>query len=96
MAYPKMWAIRCGDRLVTYGGFACIPVNSIVTVEEDAQGLFFVCADGHHFGNARFGGALNHVGQVLGVVWIIQMRVGVVKNGHIYFATADRNYFERI
>ena len=49
MAYPKMWAIRCGDRLVTYGGFACIPVNSIVTVEEDAQGLFFVCADGHHY-----------------------------------------------
>jgi len=49
MAYPKMWSIRPGDRLVAYGGFACIPVNTVVTVEEDGQGLFFACTDGRHY-----------------------------------------------
>ena len=49
MAYPKLLAIRLGDRLVTYGGFTCIPSNSVVTVQEDDQGLFFCCADGRHY-----------------------------------------------
>jgi hypothetical protein len=49
MAYPKLWSIRSGDRFVAYGGFACIPVNTVVTVEQDGQGLFFACADGRHY-----------------------------------------------
>ena len=49
MAYPKMWSIRLGDRLLTYGGFTCVPVNTVVTVEQDEQGLFFLCADGRHY-----------------------------------------------
>ncbi|MEO7053815.1 MAG: hypothetical protein ABI191_02480 [Rhizomicrobium sp.] len=49
MAYPKLWSIRSGDRFVAYGGFSCIPANTIVTVEQDGQGLFFPCADGRHY-----------------------------------------------
>lgn len=49
MAYPKMWSIRLGDRLLTYGGFTCIPANTAVTVEQDERGLFFSCADGRHY-----------------------------------------------
>ena len=44
-----MWAIRSGDRLVTYGGFSCMPVNTVITVEQDEKGLFFPCADGRHY-----------------------------------------------
>jgi hypothetical protein len=49
MAYPKMFAIRAGDRLVTYAGFTCIAENTVVTIEADAAGLFFRCADGLHY-----------------------------------------------
>jgi hypothetical protein len=47
--YPKMFAIRPGDRLVTYGGFHCIAGNTIVTIESDSGGMFFRCADGRHY-----------------------------------------------
>lgn len=49
MHYLKMFAIRPGDRLLTYGGFTCIAANRIVTVEIDTGGMFFRCADGNHY-----------------------------------------------
>jgi hypothetical protein len=47
--YSKMFAIRAGDILVTYAGFNCISANKLVRVERDAAGLYFLCADGHHY-----------------------------------------------
>jgi hypothetical protein len=47
--YPKMFAIREGDILVTYAGFICIPANVLVRIERDEAGLYFQCADGHHY-----------------------------------------------
>jgi hypothetical protein len=47
--YPKMFAIRAGDILVTYAGFTCIPAGVLVRVECDAVGLYFRCADGNHY-----------------------------------------------
>jgi hypothetical protein len=47
--YPKMFAIREGDILVTYSGFNCIAANVLVRIERDEVGLFFNCADGHHY-----------------------------------------------
>jgi hypothetical protein len=38
MACPKMWSIRPGDRMVPYGGFACVQIGTVVTVEQDEQG----------------------------------------------------------
>ena len=49
MAYPKMFAIKRGDRMVTYGGFSCIAGGTVVLIEEDAAGLFFRCGDGLHY-----------------------------------------------
>ena len=31
MGYPKMFAIRAGDILVTYAGFTCIPADTLVS-----------------------------------------------------------------
>ena len=47
--YAKMFAIRPGDQMVTYGGFSCIPPDAIVTIEIDSEGMFFRCFDGHHY-----------------------------------------------
>lgn len=47
--YPKMFAIRAGDILITYAGFTCIPANTLVLVENDKAGLFFRCSDGNHY-----------------------------------------------
>jgi hypothetical protein len=47
--YPKLFAIRPGDVLVTYGGFACIAPDTLVTIEGDASGMFFRCSDGKHY-----------------------------------------------
>jgi hypothetical protein len=49
MSYPKMFAIRAGDILVTYGGFTCIAADTLVKIERDATGLYFRCADGNHY-----------------------------------------------
>ena len=35
MGYPKMFAIRAGDILVTYAGFTCIPADTLVRIERD-------------------------------------------------------------
>jgi len=47
--YPKMFAIRTGDILITYAGFTCIPANTLVRVESDDAGMFFRCSDGNHY-----------------------------------------------
>jgi hypothetical protein len=47
--YPKMFAIRPGDILVTYAGFTCIPADTLVRVERDDAGMFFRCSDGNHY-----------------------------------------------
>ena len=50
MTYSKMFAIKPGDRMVTYGGFSCIAGNTVVTIEQDGMGaLFFRCGDGLHY-----------------------------------------------
>jgi len=49
MRYPKMFAIRAGDILVTYAGFACIPADTLVRIERDKAGLYFRCSDGNHY-----------------------------------------------
>jgi hypothetical protein len=49
MKYPKMYAIRAGDILVTYAGFTCIPADTLVRIERDEAGLYFRCADGNHY-----------------------------------------------
>jgi hypothetical protein len=47
--YPKMYAIRPGDILVTYAGFTCIAPGTLIRVERDDTGLFFRCSDGNHY-----------------------------------------------
>jgi hypothetical protein len=47
--YPKMFAIRAGDILITYAGFTCIPADTLVRVERDEAGMFFRCSDGNHY-----------------------------------------------
>jgi len=49
MHYPKMFAIRPGDKLITFGGFKCIAEGTVVTIGIDTSGLFFGCADGKHY-----------------------------------------------
>ncbi len=49
MHYPKMFAIRPGDRLVTYEGFTCIAPDTVVTIALDTTGLYFGCSDGKHY-----------------------------------------------
>ena len=49
MGYAKMFAIRAGDILVTYAGFACIPADTLVRIERDETGLYFRCSDGKHY-----------------------------------------------
>ena len=49
MGYPKMFAIRPGDILVTYAGFTCIAANTLVRIERDDAGMFFLCGDGKHY-----------------------------------------------
>jgi hypothetical protein len=47
--YPKMFAIRAGDILITFAGFTCIRAGVLVRIECDAAGLYFRCADGNHY-----------------------------------------------
>jgi len=49
MAYSKLFAIREGDYMVTFGGFSCIAVGTIVFISRDSGGLYFDCADGKHY-----------------------------------------------
>jgi hypothetical protein len=49
MHYPKMFAIRAGDILITYGSFTCIPADTLVRVERDDAGLYFRRSDGNHY-----------------------------------------------
>lgn len=49
MAYSKMFAIREGDYMVTFGGFPCVAGNTIVPIERDETGLYFHCAEGKHY-----------------------------------------------
>ena len=49
MAYSKLFAIYVGDKMKTYGGFSCISPDTVVTIECDAEGMFFRCADGKHY-----------------------------------------------
>jgi hypothetical protein len=44
-----MFAIRPGDRLVTYSGFSCIAADTVVTIAIDVGGMFFPCGDGKHY-----------------------------------------------
>jgi hypothetical protein len=49
MAHSKLFAIREGDYMVTFGGFSCIAGGMIVKILCDPQGLYFECADGKHY-----------------------------------------------
>lgn len=49
MTYSKLFAIRKGDHMVTFNGFACIPGNTIVQIKEDVSGLYFQCSEGKHY-----------------------------------------------
>jgi len=49
MAYSKIFAIREGDFMVTFQGFACIPGNTIVAIQGDGAGLYFQCSEGKHY-----------------------------------------------
>lgn len=48
-------AVKAGDRLIADGGFPCIADGAVVTVEEDADGLFVRCSgpDDDHDPNGR-------------------------------------------
>lgn len=49
MAYSNIFAIREGDRMVTFGGFPCIAGNLVVAIRGDGNGLYFDCAEGKHY-----------------------------------------------
>lgn len=49
MAYSKLFAIKEGDHMVTFGGFPCIAGGTIVKIQRDPAGLYFACADGRHY-----------------------------------------------
>lgn len=49
MAYSKLFAIKEGDHMVTFGGFSCIAAGMIVQIQRDSGGLYFACADGKHY-----------------------------------------------
>jgi hypothetical protein len=63
MTYSRIFAIKPGDRMVAYGGFACIPGDTIVTIQTDAGGMFFRCADGRHYLESQ----VNESGECLGL-----------------------------
>ena len=48
-AYPKVFAIKPGDKPIAYGGFTCVEAGAVVTMEVDCAGMFFRCADGNHY-----------------------------------------------
>jgi hypothetical protein len=49
MAYSKNFAIKEGDRMMTFYGFECIPGNTVVTIHGDDNGLYFHCSEGKHY-----------------------------------------------
>jgi len=49
MAYSKLFAIREGDYMVTFGGFQCIKGGETVRISRDPSGLYFDCSDGKHY-----------------------------------------------
>ena len=49
MSYSKLFAIREGDYMVTFGGFSCIGADVVVLIQRDTNGLYFVCLDGRHY-----------------------------------------------
>jgi hypothetical protein len=49
MSYSKLFAIREGDYMVTFGGFSCVLANTIVVIKRDVSCLYFGCADGKHY-----------------------------------------------
>lgn len=67
MTYSKIFAIKPGDMMVAYGGFACVAPGTIVTVESDTGGMFFRCADGHHY----LASQVNENGDCLGLTALL-------------------------
>lgn len=49
MAYSKIFAIREGDRMMTFHGFECVAGNTVVTIHSDINGLYFHCSEGKHY-----------------------------------------------
>lgn len=49
MSYSKLFAIKEGDYMITFGGFSCIAANVIVQIQRDRAGLYFTCSDGKHY-----------------------------------------------
>ena len=49
MAYSKLFAIHEGDHMVTFQGFSCIAGNTIVAIQRDDTGLYFLCSEGRHY-----------------------------------------------
>jgi hypothetical protein len=49
MAYSKLFAIKEGDYMITFGGFSCVAPGVIVRIDRDDDGLYFACSDGKHY-----------------------------------------------
>jgi hypothetical protein len=49
MAYSNIFAIREGDRMVTFRGFTCIAGGTVVTIHKDEGGPYFECSEGKHY-----------------------------------------------
>jgi hypothetical protein len=67
MTYSKLFAIREGDCMLTFGGFSCIGPNVIVQIYRDENGLYFTCADGKHYLESQ----VDQDGYVLGLSGLV-------------------------
>lgn len=47
--FPAIVSLRPGDKLTADAGFNCIKKDEVVTVEQDAHGLFVKCSEGNHY-----------------------------------------------
>ncbi len=47
--YAKVSDVKVGDTVVTDGGFTCMKQNERHIVQEDENGLFIPCEEGHHY-----------------------------------------------
>jgi hypothetical protein len=52
--------VRKGVKLVTDGGFTCMPDHATRTVMRDDGGLYVRCEEGHHYLDGQFCGPEEH------------------------------------
>jgi hypothetical protein len=67
MAYSKLYAIKEGDHMVTFGSFPCIAGGTIVQIKRDLGGLYFPCSDGKHYLSSQ----VDELGNCLGLTALI-------------------------